>query len=555
MDGIVADFLTLADVIEHIKRDLTLSPARRRDLTSAVLRICELAGVDPRVTPASLAYMRPLIKQVRPALHGIRPKTWSNLRANFRAAVVAPAPRQPRERHPEWDTLLRAIPAAWTRERLSGLRRYCQGVGIAPTGVSNVILRDYEDHLERNSLAWDPHRCVRMACTTWNAVMVTVPGWPQARLYVPNPRKPRRRLAPLTSYPPSLQEEIGRCLAPPRPESRFALDGPRKVLRPSTIEKNRDYVRLALSALVDAGKPPATMTSLRCLFEPEAFETILRRYLKDDDEQTPRPTAHNIASTLIGLADRYFGPDHADRELIAELRRLRKCLGAKPTGLTKKNRGLVLELSDRRLRAKLYELPERLAAWAARTTPVQGYRAMQLAVAIAILLVAPIRISNLAALRFDRHLIRPGGPRSLWLIDIPEAEVKNRVRLVHELPYRVTALLDRFRRDFRPRIAEPGNPYLFPARSHHKDAAVLSQAIKQCIADWVGIHMTPHQFRHLAGLLMHDDLEALALLLGDKSTRTVRNHYAELNTLEIGRRFDAIIQSERDGRPRLQRQR
>jgi integrase len=84
---------------------------------------------------------------------------------------------------------------------------------------------------------------------------------------------------------------------------------------------------------------------------------------------------------------------------------------------------------------------------------------------------------------------------------------------------------------------------------------VLSQAIKKCLADWVRIHMTPHQFRHLAGLLMHDNLEGLAQLLGDKSTRTVRNYYAELNTLEISRRFDAIIQSERDWRPRPQRKR
>lgn len=180
---------------------------------------------------------------------------------------------------------------------------------------------------------------------------------------------------------------------------------------------------------------------------------------------------------------------------------------------------------------------------------------MQLAVAIAILLIAPIRISNLVALRFDRHLFRPGGSRSLWLIDIPEDEVKNRVRLVHELPHRATTLLDRFRRDFRPRIAELGNPYLFPAGSHHRSTVVMSQAIRHCIADWVGIQMTPQQFRHLAGLLMYDDLEALAQLLGDKSTRTVRNHYSELNTLEIGRRFDAIIQSELNGRRQARRKR
>ena len=43
--------------------------------------------------------------------------------------------------------------------------------------------------------------------------------------------------------------------------------------------------------------------------------------------------------------------------------------------------------------------------------------------------------------------------------------------------------------------------------------------------------------------LMPNDLEALAQLLGD-NTSTVRNYYAELNTLHVGRRFDAIIEAE-----------
>jgi hypothetical protein len=104
-------------------------------------------GGDLQVTPASLPYMRPLIKKVRPARHNIQPKTWSNLRANFRAAAVAPLPRKPREQNPEWDTLLWAIPVAWMREQLNGLRAYCQGEGIAPTKVSDAVLRDYKDYL------------------------------------------------------------------------------------------------------------------------------------------------------------------------------------------------------------------------------------------------------------------------------------------------------------------------------------------------------------------------------------------------------------------------
>jgi hypothetical protein len=53
----------------------------------------------------------------------------------------------------------------------------------------------------------------------------------------------------------------------------------------------RSEVELALSAVVEAGRDPASITSLGCLFEPDAFETALRRYLNKDEQQTPRPTA------------------------------------------------------------------------------------------------------------------------------------------------------------------------------------------------------------------------------------------------------------------------
>jgi len=113
-----------------------------------------------------------------------------------------------------------------------------------------------------------------------------------------------------------------------------------------------------------------------------------------------------------------------------------------------------------------------------------------------------MRISNLARLHLKEHLVRPGGSRSLRMIDIPPEQVKNEVRLLYELSQRVTGVVDRFVRDCRPRLAKPDNFYLFPGRSTHKTPNWLSRQIRDVIAHWVGIDMTPHQFRHLAGLLM-----------------------------------------------------
>lgn len=344
-----------------------------------------------------------------------------------------------------------------------------------------------------------------------------------------------------------MQKEFELCVSPPRGR-RFTQQGHQKRLRPATVAQKKILIELALHAVVEAGTNPASITTLDYLFEPHVFETILQRYCENDEEETPRPTARNLAGTLIALAKQRLGSEPATLARIAELRRLQKCLGPQPDGLTAKNQQLLRELADPSTLERLLLLPGRLADWAARATPVQGAQAMESAVATAILLSAPMRISNLAGLHLERHLSRLAGPRSLLLIEIPPEEVKNSVRLSYELSRRVTTVVDRFVRDFRPQLAKPGNPYLFPVGSTHKTPKYLSREIRQVIGEWVGIDMSAHQFRHLAGLLTQrktpGSFAMLADLLGDKSIATVRRYYAELDTLSAGREFDAIVEAE-----------
>jgi integrase len=339
-----------------------------------------------------------------------------------------------------------------------------------------------------------------------------------------------------------LQLEFAAYIESLRVTDLFAEEAPQKALAPSTVRQRAAELGLALSALVASGRDAAGITSLAMLVEPEAFKTILRRYLKEDG--TPRPFARNIAQTLIALARRWVRVDPA---VLDQLGKWQRQLGwAK--GFTAKNRALLRTLDDPGIRAKLYVLPERLAHWAERSTSVRGAIAFELAVAVAILQSAPLRIANLAGLRLDRHLVRPGVPRSLWLIDIPAHEVKNDQALVYELPRRTTALVDRFIRRFRLSVAAPGNPYLFPVGSGRKSPPKLSQQIRRVLADWVGIDMTPHQFRHHAGRVLQRHspgaFSAITQLLGHKDVRTAIRYYSELDTLSAGRHFDEILEAE-----------
>jgi len=390
----------------------------------------------------------------------------------------------------------------------------------------------------------DPNACHRTTCRVWNKAGETVSGWPQLRLSLPDYRRPRQS-TPITSFPSSLQEEFTAYIDSLRGGDLFAEKGAQKAMAPSTVRQREVELGLALSALVASGRDPTSITSLACLVESAAFTAILRRYVTDKNK--PRPFAHNLAWTLTSLARRWVKLDPA---LLGELEELRKCLGDQPKRLTEKNRRLLNTLDDPAVRAKLFVLPDRLANWAERAPPMRGAIAMQIAVAVAILQHAPLRIANLAGMRLDRHLVRPGGPKSLWQIDIPPEEVKNDQALTYELPRRVTALLDRYIRRFRPSLAEPGNQYLFPVGSRHKRPHALSQQIRQALADWVGIHMTPHQFRHFAGRLMQQHspgaFGAITQLLGQKDIRTAIRYYSGVDTLSAGRHFDAILEAERN---------
>src|SRR5882724_5400831 len=108
---------------------------------------------------------------------------------------------------------------------------------------------------------------------------------------------------------------------------------------------------------------------------------------------------------------------------------------------------------------------------------------MQTAVALALLLVCPLRIKNLAGLDLERHItwLRPGGKVHLV---IPAHEVKNKVPLEFELPADVVAILDRYVKVFRPRLVSGPSPCLFPAKSGGPKPSgafgvQLSKAIKQ----------------------------------------------------------------------------
>ena len=77
---------TLADVLGVIDQ-AGLTGTRRRDMVSAINRICEMAGATPASVRAEPAVLKDMLSRIRPAAHGVSAKSYSNLKSLFAAAL------------------------------------------------------------------------------------------------------------------------------------------------------------------------------------------------------------------------------------------------------------------------------------------------------------------------------------------------------------------------------------------------------------------------------------------------------------------------------------
>jgi integrase len=169
--------------------------------------------------------------------------------------------------------------------------------------------------------------------------------------------------------------------------------------------------------------------------------------------------------------------------------------------------------------------------------------------AIGILLDAPLRAKNLAALHLGRHVYRtrPGGARH---VSIPAEEVKNLSALAFEVSDHLGELLDTYLARGRPILVEDADGYLFPARKGGaKTPAQLAEQIKHTIVQETGIILNAHAFRHLSAMLFlaanPGEYETVRRFLGHKSLTTTIKAYCGLEQADALRRLDALIDSHR----------
>jgi integrase/recombinase XerD len=171
---------------------------------------------------------------------------------------------------------------------------------------------------------------------------------------------------------------------------------------------------------------------------------------------------------------------------------------------------------------------------------------------ISLLAFLPLRRKNLAALEIDRHLIREGTNRFIF---IPAAETKTRTPIEFAIPKLLLPYLDVYLGIVRSRIlSDPKCKALWvsPRGGSLRDGAV-GEMVSRHTAAVLGIRLTPHDTRDAAAttwaLAAPGQVGVSRDLLSHSDLRTTQKHYNRASGVEASRTLAKILQiAKRNGR-------
>ena len=382
----------------------------------------------------------------------------------------------------------------------------------------------------------------------WNACAGAIDGWPLQRLTEP-PIKAKAGPA-WEDFPEGLRSDVdaylGRLTKP-----RRGLSGKRiRPCQPATIRTRRAELVAVARMAVRLGVPIESLTSLAALLHPDVVEPVIEAYWQKDGDE-PKVFTIDLGWRLLMIAREIGGLDKAAIDRLDEIRATLE--DYRRSGLTPKNLQLVRQVLTEGVWSEVVSLPNVLmqqARSAKDHAPIKAAVTAQLAVAIAILTFAPIRLSNLVGIELGKNLIKPGGLNTPYWLVFPHYDVKNRVDLNFQFDQPLTDLIDEYVHEFRPALLRGANTsWLFPGEGGEpKTANTFGTQITQRIQKAVGLRITVHQFRHAAAAiyLKHrpGDYETVRRLLGHRSIQTTIHFYCGLQTTQATEQFGKIIREQ-----------
>jgi integrase len=546
---------TFADAIIAITVATDLSAQTRRHWCSSLAGIAKAFDQPIEVIPARYSAIRARMAVLHHLPLDWVAKTLANHRSNTKAALIWFAKEKDVLPHgvplsPAWGQLRVQLTDPSTRYRLMPLMRFCSGVRIEPEAVDETVIDRYMDHRAQTTARASDTASRRILARLWNAEYGRIDGWPKVRLVEP-PVKAAEGPG-WNDFPQGLRTDIEGYLTGLTRIRRNNAGERRQPCKSSTITTRKRELVAAVRMAAKVGVPIASLTSLIALVHPDVAEKILDGYWRKDGE-VPTTYTINLSCRFVALAHAIGG---LDEDVLRRLEDARFALEQhREDGMTPKNLALIRLVLTDGVWSRVADLPEQLMQQARlkrRHAPVRAAVLAQIAVAVAILSVAPVRLGNLASIRLGKNLIKPGGPYSIYWLTFRKYDVKNQTALQFKLDEMVTGIIDEYVHDFRPALMRGSNAdWLFPGEpGEHKEKISFSTQIVERVQKSTGLRITVHQFRHAAGalILKHrpGEYELVRRTLGHKSIQTTINFYCDLETTQASEIFTDIVRHRLD---------
>ena len=539
---------SFAALIAAVEQAADLPVQTRRHWLCSVRQVAKWLDRPPAEIPARWNAIRMSVRQLHHARVRVTAKTFANHKSNVRAALrwfgnEHGVPQMGARLTPEWarfrDGLERPI-----RDRLYNFIRYCSARGIDPSSIDDTIFQDYWTYRTEFTGMASGNATRRPMVRAWNTCVAAREGWSLQPLTEP-PIKVAK--PPWEEFPEGLRRDIDNYLAG-LAKSRRSANGKRiHPCSPTTIANRRDELVAFIRMAVRLGFPLKSLTSLTALLNPDVVEKVLDAYWQKNGKE-PKTYTIDLGWKLLRMARETGCLDHAALKRLDEISATLE--QHRHEGLTQKNLQLIRQVLTDGVWSEVVSLPNALMQEARRVkdhAPIKAAVSAQLAVAIAILTLAPIRLRNLICIELGQNLNKPGGPNSPYWLVFPHYDVKNRVDLNFQFDDALTDLIDEYIHDFRPTLLRGANaPWLFPGEGGQPKMKVFfSNQITERILKATGLRITAHQFRHAAAAiyLKHrpGDYETVRRLLGHRNIWTTIKFYCGLETMEATQQFGKLI--------------
>jgi integrase len=557
------EWLSFADALAFVDAPSGLSKTAQRDLRSALVSAAKLMRRQPRDLPFTPAAISDSVLGHMPKLWEVKVQRRRNILSGLRKVArlmgVIPEP-QPGLTclTPHWSALTDGLGADYARHGMTRFIRFCSDRGLVPWEVSSAVFSDFAEALRHTVISRNRTGYLSHVMSGWNRLARQKPELKLQRLV--GPRNKPALTIPLDQFPAEFQLELAQfraALSPvdigalhddldlPPEQARFRPSGP---LKPGTVNLRMAQLGYAAGALVHSGWSPHSLTSLRDLFTPVSNAKTIIRHLRARGTAQRSSYAAGVVEALCQAA-RFC---QADPAILAELEHLTAVVSPQQQGVVPKNRDRLRAMIEPGTRAIILALPELLVDSAKKTDcPREAARRVRVAVALELLITAAPRLDNLHLLDIDTSFRRAAsGKHRITHMIVDALDVKNGVPIERALPATTMGLLQLWLDEYRPRLAKPGCPWLFPGNTAKPLCkSRLRTWISRAIRDYANVEVHPHLFRHFCAWLhlqYHPgDYEGVRRLLGHKRIETAIKSYIAFEQDVAAARYDKAVLKER----------